>query len=229
MSKNIKLVALLSSLDKKELKRLDQYMASDLHYKRQECRRMYDYLRLLAPDSGLAFREKPAFFSAIFPNQDFDNHRLFRTVSALTQNVETAFRHILVENKPELVHTALANEYEKRHLDSWLNDLISENQAFLQTLPPQSALFYEKLIAYEKLKMLTLQHAAIDNSVYNQTNHALSVWFIAEKLRVYSIVLSNSFVIADVPHDDLVRHLLDEFCRQAFYSMSQLFAFIFSL
>jgi hypothetical protein len=211
MSKNIKLVALLSSLGKKELKRLDQYMASDLHYKRQECRRMYDYLRLLAPDFGLAFREKPAFFSAVFPNQDFDNHRLFRTVSALTQDMERAFRHILVENKPQLVHTALASEYQKRHLDGWLNDLITENQAFLQTLPPQSALFYENLIAYEKLKMLTLQHAAIDNSVYNQTNHALSVWFIAEKLRVYSIVLSNSFVIADVPHDDLVRHLLDEF------------------
>jgi hypothetical protein len=198
----MKIISLLSALDKATFKRIDAYMASDYWYKRPESQRLYAFLRKPKTDYTVLQTDKERVFKAVFGAEVFSNLMLARTINFLTNDLENAYQQHLFEENKSIINPIQAKKHYENDNTIALNSLVENWQTDFENIDKKNIAFYKAKHLLEEAKVLATPVNKINANTNDALNETFTLYSIAEKLRIYTAVLSNSYhVKADIKDD----------------------------
>jgi len=116
--KNFKIIEVLESLDKKEFKRLGEFVSSPYFNKNQNVVKLYGLLSGFYPDFSKKKLNAEVLFSKLFPAEKYDYHKLSNVVSDLYKLTERFLIQVNIEKEKNSnrLSIALINELRNKEL-----------------------------------------------------------------------------------------------------------------
>jgi hypothetical protein len=204
-----KLIELLSSLDNREFRSLQQLVASAYYNRNPEVIRLLEWLNSIRPDfSGL---ERNAAMNAVFPGEPADDARLNHTMSFLLKLAEEWITQEQFGKEPKLFKHWMLRGLNERGLDKHYEfHLEKARRAMAAELRPGSRHFYQKfaLEIYEAERFVQRSPRQFNESVQTATDN-LDAFYLIEKLRRTCYMYASQAVVA-TPYQ---LQLVEEICR----------------
>jgi len=196
-----RLIEVLKSLSKWEMRRLEKYLASPYHNTRSDVTQLYQHIDFALRENIEAALDKKYAYEKLFPSQPYDGVNMRLLMTALLRHVERflALEQYQQDDTAESIY--LARTYRRRKLSKPFHHVIKLAQNRQQKKPSYSTT--------EQFRRATLQEVNYQFSLEEnrQVRRNLQEWhdtlnqfFIAETLRQSCIL---------VMHDRLSKHQHD--------------------
>jgi hypothetical protein len=192
---NSQLIFILRTFDKKEIRDFRKWIQSPAHNQREDVSDLYEYLitgdRLL----NESLLEKEKVFKKIYPKTDFDDAKLRQTIFFLLKTVEEYLIYQEMKSDEVGERLALARVYRKRNLDKPFRRNIRLAAESQEHFPYRNTLYLnndyrlqlEEFHFREKVQRTAEMHL-------QEVSDSLEVHFLAEKLRLSSVMRSHQRV-----------------------------------
>jgi hypothetical protein len=189
MTRKNKLADLLNSLSQKEQRALHLFLQSTYHNKRNYPLLLYQYI-LSQKDYEKAIDSPETAFAMLFEDKSYDYKLLRRVIGDLTQAVLKFLKSLLLETLTT-PNWELIIDLERRKLPHIAADLLQDAIEQHQKTPFRSFDYYRQANAIHTAKLYQATTTELQEHHIAQNNYT-DILFIAEKLRLYCVTLSNS-------------------------------------
>jgi hypothetical protein len=205
----LKLLQLLRSLNRRERKQFDRYMQSPFFYKRRECVVLYAYLQAFAPNYDDVKLQREAVFAAVFVGETYTPHRILRTASELTRDLENCLAHLQMQQNEALRREALANHYFDTHNFDYLAATLNEWTTQTAQTTERSVDYYAQQAAILDFRRKSNDTKAEHSAAANTLDETLDIIFIAQKLHLSCQKISNAQVFNQTLETAFLQPILD--------------------
>lgn len=189
------LVAVLRSFSKKEIRDCRKWLQSPAHNQREDVIDLFEYLVGYNHLDNEKFLEKERVFRKIFPDQAYDDARLRQTMFFLLKALEEFLIYQDVFDNQLNTQNTLTSIYRKRNLDKpFQKNLRTAEKAHKKHHYRDSQFLQSKYwIEQEKYEYNSLRKRTAELNLQEMSD-SLDRSFLAEKMRLSCIVLSNQAV-----------------------------------
>jgi hypothetical protein len=207
---NSYLIAVLKSLNKKELRELRKWLDSPAHNQREDVARLFDYLTTGDHLDNEKYLRKEKIYAKIFGSEPLDDAKLRQTVHFLTKAVE---EYLIVQDLVEdELHSriTLAGVYRKRKLDKPMQRALKNAQEAITAHPYRDDQYFRNDYLFQ-LELYTSMEGKQRTTQMNlqEVSDALELTFIIEKLRQTCRMLSHQAVYKAGYDTGLLEAVLD--------------------
>lgn len=190
-----RLILVLRTFTKKELRELKKWVQSPFHNQREDVIKIYDYLN----ESNNLFNDnlldKAFVFPQIYPDEKFDDSKMRQVMHFLFKEVENYLLYSEQKNRDIENKIQLVKIYRKRKLSKLLDKEISKTKNLIATTNVKNELHYHNnyLLEEEHYNFLSESQRTSDLNLQN-VSYALNLSFIISKLRQSCLKLAHQSV-----------------------------------
>lgn len=197
----MKLLQLLTSLSKGEMKLLRKAVVSPLYTTNAKVLQLYELLRLQHPSFDASEKGKAKLFKKIFGTTKYNDYKLRRLFSELTRVVENYMIFLDMEVEKIDRQKCLISAYNKRDLYSFFKKETDDLLAKLEDSPYQNADYYSNKIELLKPKYFhpNVNRYDIKDNTLNELSNYLDTFFSLNKAQL-AILLKNEEEILNRQH-----------------------------
>ena len=192
---NTRLVVLLSTFSKKELRDFQKFITSPFYNLRQDVVDLFDLIEnCFKTDQPLPGKE--AVFQKLYGGKEtYDDHKVRMAMSFLLKLAEQFLIHQSLFSENVLVKTRLAAIYRQRNLPKHFERTMREARGALEKDGERNAAFYhlDQELQMEKYRFQSAQSRTADNNLQAITDN-LDVAYFSQKLRQACLLLSHQAV-----------------------------------
>ena len=187
-----RLLILLKSLSKKEVRDFRKYLASPFFNQREDVRRLFECLVPLIYDDS-SNMNKANLYQLVYPNEVYDDHKIRLIISFCFKHMERFLTHQAYFNNEVKNKIKLSEVYRKRHLMTHFQRSIAEADKLLEQSPLRNADYYENhyQILLERYKISAIQRT--DSQNLQELNDKIDIAYFT--LKLWQILL---FTIASI-------------------------------
>lgn len=208
-----KLLTVLRSLDKKELKNFRQFLESPWFNTHEERIRLFDILAKHAPEFSSDAVAKEAVFGQMFPGEEFDAARLHHRASELFKLLEKFLVQVEIERDRIQQDFMLLRATKERKLDAYFQRTSNALENKLTKGGNRDWLYYLNLFRVNYLAYTHPETDKLQTTVgsLQQSMNNLDLFFAAAKLKL-AVEMRNRERILNNTYEI---HFLDEVIRLA--------------
>jgi len=197
--KEKKAFAALKLLDVYELSSLRKFIISPYFNQKESIVTYFDYLNeVMKTNQSIDELDDHQIWKIVFEGQDYENVKLRKLNADLFNLVEQFLTQKQFENSKQLFQLAKVNAYKLKGATKFHQSLEDESLNIVKTIANRNAEFH--LIQYQLKKTLfdfipddektrVMQTEDVNSRIENISDN-LDIFFISEKLKYYSIILS---------------------------------------
>lgn len=195
--KSSKLILLLKSFSRKEMKALNAFLNSPYHNSNQELLRFFEALRPYYPTFRKLEGGKEKLFSMLYPSDEYNDKRLRYLMSDLFRLTQ---EFLLVESdrKKTLERSLrLLQEFTERGLEKHYGSLSQQLELELNSHPIRSVEHFHQRLLYaeEYERHSTQQRARVMNDNPQQASDDLNRYYALKKLKYACNMLNRQAVV----------------------------------
>ncbi len=205
-----KLIALLKSLNSRELRELKDFVASPFFNKNKELLNFYLYLKKQAPKFAARHIDRRKAFAQLYPDRPFDEKQMHYLMSFLLKLAEQylGWQHYtkqLIQPQCDIL-----SELSDRKLDKHYHFVLTTTQKKLMAAPQKDVAWYQQQysladISYQQFLRKNVRR--YDTSL-QQAADQLDEYYLLNKLKYSCEMLSQQKAIAVHYHQPLVKQLI---------------------
>ena len=201
MQKSV-LAEIVRSLSRKEVREVQKWLQSPAHNQRQDVVRLFEHLVKNSAQPEEKGIEKERAWSAIFPNQAYDDAYMRQVMYFLLKVLEEYL--VFVEHTSDRVRyqITLARIYRQRKLEKSYKQAyrLASDHLDNQPLRNDYYLLHKFFLAQEEheYKMSITQNASVN---LQETADALENWFLEERLKVSKDMLAHHRIYQTITYD----------------------------
>jgi len=217
MNKRYKLLEILATFDKSEIRQLRKILRSPFFVMREDLKRLFEFL-VDSPKKGVVFPSLEAIFSKTYPEEKFSAVRIRGTMSDLLERVEE-FLLINFHRQDKLeARLLLTHIYRKRKLKKSYQSNIKKTQQLLDKHPRRNGLYYKQLLDYyvEKMKF-QINTNRTDHLYFQEISENNDILFLIQKLQNACAQLTHQSVYKMNTEFGLLNYFLDQLEEQPQY------------
>lgn len=207
--KNSRLVNILRSFSKKEVRELRKWLSSPAHNQREDVFLLFEYLfknKHLETEKHL---EKSYVYQRIFSKETFDDAKMRQVIYFLLKAVEDFLVYKELLGNHVQTKITLAKVYRKRKLNKSFQKTIKNIESLQETYPFRNENYYrneyilqQEQYAYEnQFKRVTSNLQAVSD--------ALDISFIADKLRQSCLMITHQSIYKANYNFNLINEVVD--------------------
>ena len=187
-----KLVALLKTCNRKELRKLDKFVDSPYFNTNRNIVALYRYVQQFAPKFESKQLERKAVFSALFPNEAYKEKRLHKLMGELLKLIDHFFHLEEWQQNETTQHISALAAYQKRNLNAFWEQKLEKTSLLLEKMPLQAeASFYQSWqLALEKHKAVEAEEQRNKEPLLQAVHTELDAFYLCNKLKYYCKVLN---------------------------------------
>lgn len=206
-----KLFILLKALSRQEFKDLKKVVCSPIYNTNERMLFLYEALKPLYPNFGYVQKEKERLFETVFPGEPFNNYKIHRLFTQMTQVVEEYL--LLIELRKNKTHRQknLLSIYKQRNLNAFFEKECRDLSKKLEKAPSRDMRYYETQVYLNNAIYFHPLHNKYDpkDKSLDRLMEALDQYFMLAKMR-YGISLKNRERILAKPGDWRFMEVLEE-------------------
>ncbi len=211
--KNSYLIAVLKTLDKKEIRDFKKWLISPAHNQRDDVEDLFHYLTASNHLEENKYLQKERVFKKVFPKEPYDDAKLRQSVHFLTKCIEEFLVFSEWNSDDIRFQITLAGIYRKRNLEKAFRKTIRSSEVRQQNAQHQNDEYYEHeyLLQYEKYAFLSKRHKRQTTFNYQEISDALDTMYITNKLKILCYRRSHGAVVKaeyDISfEDEVIQHI----------------------
>ena len=195
---NSKLIQLISTFSKSELRAFQDFVASPYYNKNQDLVRFYSYLKKCAPEFSEKKIRREKVYQSIFPKKAYNEKEMNYLMSFLLKLSEKfiGLRYYEQQSVQSAYHQL--NAFMDRNLEKHYNNQLRKVKTALDILPYRDNEYYlhQYLIAYtENQYFQQLRQRKFDPHLQDAAN-ALELFFMATKLQLTCEMMDREKILA---------------------------------
>lgn len=179
-----KLIDLLKTFSKKELKKIPSFLASPFFNDDPLVEKLYEHIVPFYPKFDSAALDRRVVFEHFFPNKAFNEQQLRYLMSDLTQLIEKYMIQLQLEKNKINTSLLLLESLSERQLDKYYAQTLDKNRKNLENLKSKGIKYYKS--QYDLNTHLAKHSLAQRNKTkiqfLKQWETNLDVYYIASKL-----------------------------------------------
>jgi hypothetical protein len=210
---NGKLIQLLQTLSKKELKDFQHFVASDYHNSNEPLQQFLRFLGKYEGDYNSPKLNKEAFFKKHYPHERFDEQKFRYLQSDLTQLLEEFLSYTEFRKDKFQQQFYLTQSLQRRNANKFFLQELQELEKLNETAAFRDSDYYLKL---HKISEIRYEHSsenrnrAFDNSLQELIDN-LEITYLARGFRYYCEMINRRNILSVNYNlsffDELVKHL----------------------
>ena len=191
----IKVINILRSLSKEELRQLDKFVRSPVHNRHERVISLFKILRSYLPNR-IENLKSEKLFHALFPNEPVNLQKMHHVSSYLLKVVEEFLAWREWKKNDTDFNYYLLKAFHSHRLNQAFQKSIDQLRANLGEMPIRDSTFLRQKFMLEE-EWFNHARTISNNRDFRlqELSDALDVSFIAEKLKTACILLSNQAVI----------------------------------
>ncbi len=201
-----KISYLISSLDDRELSLFAKFLDSPYYNRKEEIRRMFDFLRKYHPDFSSENISREKVMKYMFPSLPFDEKKYKYYANLLLKLGEQFISLQETNSRPMIPEYHLLNAYEKRDVDKNFSFILKKTAREMEESELRDAEFHYKKYL---LKQVSNKHFAKKKERKN-SNHlqemisAFDLYYMANKLKYSCHIINNQNILTGDARLDLI-------------------------
>jgi len=195
----LKFFRLLKSLNEEEFRRFGKFLRSPLYNHSMPLIRMYDFLKKYYPDFEASGLHQEKFWKKLFPEEAFDQIKLWRFISKAVRQIEKFIALQELEYRPEEEQLLLIKALGRRNLFDRLEKEALRRLKKMEEAPSRDINYYKQRVELEEALYF---HLLKDK--YAQNDHLLKALsedidshFVLHKLRLNCVLQNRNNIILD--------------------------------
>ncbi|MEZ4948529.1 MAG: hypothetical protein R2784_03925 [Saprospiraceae bacterium] len=203
-----KVVLVMQTLDKKDLKLLDKFVRSPIYNQHEDVIRLFDYLKNALHD-GNGSLSNEAIFSVLFPDQAFEVQKLHYVNSYLLKTIESYFAWKEWQDDEMENSLYLLRAYRNRKIDDQFERTYRQIEKKLFNQPYRNLQHHslEYRLRIEQIKAESNRRGS--DLHLQELSDAQDTWFAVEKLYNASTMISHQAVVKKEYDMGLLYPILD--------------------
>lgn len=200
--KKSKLIELLATFDKRELRQFKDFISSPYYNKKQELIPFFNYLKKQAPDFLEAKIDRQLVYRVLYPDQAFNEKHIGYLMSYLTKLAEQFIGIQQYEKDDIYTDYHLLSALIERNLFKYYRQEYKNLTAKLSQKKLKSSTFFLKkyLVSEVSYRYFLSQHQRKDNETLQITSNSLDLFYITTKLQ-YSCEMVNRNKLLGAEYD----------------------------
>lgn len=193
--KNSRIVNILKTFSKKEVRELKKWLSSPAHNQRDDVFFLFEYLFKNNHLEKEKYLEKTLVYKKLFPQEPFNDAKMRQVIHFLLKTIEDFLIYKSVIEDEARMKIILARVYRKRKLDKSFKKVLKITETIQNQSPHKDTHFYRNkyLIQREKYSyMEDKKHVTAMN--LQEVSDTLDVTFVANKLRQSCLMLAHQAV-----------------------------------
>jgi len=195
---NSKLINLLRTFSRVELRELHDFVRSPFFNKKKQVTELYNYLKKIAPHFPPAKIEREHVYKKIYGNEKYNDTLLNHVMSDLFQLVEQYIGWAKYQKEKVLVNTHILDEYVERDLEKHYQYLYRKTAQLVEEETLRNTDFY-----YQNFLLANLAEKHFDKKKLRKFDNHLQivadnfdVYYLAKKLKHSCEMLDRQRVVA---------------------------------
>lgn len=203
-----KLISLLITLDKKELKDFDDFINSPFFNKNEIPVKLFGIIKKYHPEYDSQKVAMEVIFPKLFPTHTYEEQRLRYAMTDLTRLLESYLTYLEFEKKEHYKNYLLMSAFDKRGQDKYFRNVYDSDKAELEKENIKDVDFYfNRYLLEEKAYQHFLGKGQnISGSSIQQAVDNLDLFYLSNKLRYSCILLSRQNIL----HEDFSNKMLEQ-------------------
>ncbi|GIV33431.1 MAG: hypothetical protein KatS3mg031_0966 [Chitinophagales bacterium] len=205
---NSKLVEVLRTLLPKQLRKLEDLIASPFFNTNQEVLQLFRTLKRYAPGFSHPDLERRVLFKKAFPRQTYDEKKFSYLISDIQRLTDKYLAYCRFSNQPLLEDYYVMQTYIDLGLDKHYKKKMRDARKFQREFPYRDAAFFYNAFLLEELSNTYFdkqRRHAFDESLQNAIDN-LDLYYLAQKLKFSCELFNRKKIVAA----DYKLRLLDE-------------------
>ncbi len=188
--KNSKLIQVLETLSKIELKEFKKYLQSPLHNQRKDVVQLF-HLILAKKSAALPLSAKATFYQSLYPNQPYNPVKFDLVVSYLFRLLQNYLAWKNWQTDSHKVQFHAGQSYAKRGLKVIAKNTFDKLTTDISKKPNRSGVYFFKLqqIQWEEHQLADTNSPQTYSEKWAMST-TLDHWYYIEKLKHYCLLLS---------------------------------------
>ena len=213
--KNSKLISLLSSLDRGELRRFGDFVHSPYFNNNEEISAFYNILQKLYPDFPTEQVSKEQIYNQLYPKASFDKKKLGYLMTDLFRLIERFLSIQRLEKEAVLLECKVLSEYMERNLEKHYNYQLKSIVHLIENRQESNVdqMYYKYLLADIETKYFATKHVRVFDSNLQKVADALDNFYFLNKLKYSCEMLNRQAILSDqfsLPFMEEVQSFLSE-------------------
>ncbi|MCB0526886.1 MAG: hypothetical protein KDC61_06370 [Saprospiraceae bacterium] len=202
MQKSI-LVEIVSALSRKEMRDIQKWLQSPAHNQRQDVIRLFDYLvKNTGREEGLDNAEKEEAWSAVFPDQPYDDAYMRQVMYFLLKSIEEYLAFTEFTGDKVQYQLGLIRIYRKRKLEKAYKQAHRLGSDSLEKQPLRNGYYLLNKFFLEQEehehRMAITQNAPAN---LQEAADAFEKWFLEERLRISKDMLAHHRIYQKISYN----------------------------
>ncbi len=204
-----RLIEILHTFSKKELRELKKWLASPFHNQRKDVIELIDYLSKNLHREVLLNKEK--IFKFLYPSEPFDDSKMRQVVHFTMKALENYLAYISFLEKGDTQELYLAREYRKRNLSRQFEKSIKAIE-----VTQSSPKFQDDFFLYQKYELQAERYKFYNKSAkrtqtfnLQEIGDSFDLYLIASKLKQACTMLSHQVVYKTEYKYTFLQEILD--------------------
>ena len=217
--KGSKLLVLLSTFNKAELKEFNKFILSPFFNNRREVIPFYVYIQKLAPDFTGEGLDRETVYKRVFPDRPYNEQHLQKLMNYLLKLAEKYIGYKAMQQDPFLEEYFILKGMQRRSLTRHFHFLLKRIQSRLPSISLRNSGYFRKQFLFSQL--LSFEHHSQNNMrSYNESlqesSNLLDLHYLAEKLK-HACAMVNNQRYLQTPYDlGLLKGALQEINRDKY-------------
>ena len=192
--KKSKLHFYLNHFNNWEISHFKKFLCSPFFNRRNDLIKLLDYFTTEKGKTSPDF-SKTSAFAAIFPNEPFDDYKMYLLMSRLSKQVEQFLAHREVSEDKVLLQLHVARAFRRIRMEDSFKKAISDGQQMLDKQPLRDWNYLRRLydLELEHYDYLGSISRSLENNLQKLCD-AFDHMYIAEKLRQFCMQVSHQAV-----------------------------------
>lgn len=229
-----KIIQLLTSFSKGELKSLTRFICSPYFNKNQKLIDLYAYLFPFGPTFESTKLTESGAYKHLFGNEPYNESRLDRLFHMLFKLVEKFIEHESLQQNPEVGFTLRLGHYIHRNQSLFLEQQLKAFRQWLKTHPPQHyPMEYARFILERTQSNFLHRQTQYNQEDVNLTEamNALDQYYLVEKLQLASTMYNRQAIISVAYQPSFIDCIISEMQGniESFPPIVQIWYFVYCL
>jgi len=217
MRRSYKLLEILATFDKSEIRQLRKILRSPFFVMREDLKTLFEFL-VDNHKKGKASPSLETIFAKTYPEEKFSATKIRGTMSDLLERVEEFLLINFHRQDPLEARLLLAHIYRTRKLKKSYQSNIKKTKQLLDKSPHRNGHYYEQLLGYyvEKMKF-QINTNRTDHLYFPEISENNDILFLIRKLQNACAQLTHQSVYKTNTEFGLLNYFLDQIEEQPAY------------
>lgn len=209
--KKSKLIQLFQTLNRQEIRKFRQWLASPYHNQRKEVEQLYDYLTNDITGFQEEYLNKQVAWRILFGEEAYDNTQFLHLMHQLLRQLEGFLCYERFRSTPFLEELHLLQELKERRLAKYFKNSLTKITKRQEQQPIRDALFWQRAYEFkiEEFQFSELEKRTTDIDLQELANGLDQNYFI-QRLRLACSLLSHQIVQQKEYKTDWLKRVLEE-------------------